>query len=509
MDNTEPPQPADVCLILEGTYPYVSGGVSHWAHDLIQKQNHLTFHLVCILPPFARPKQIYTLPKNVVGLTNIYLQELPKGTGFVRREKVIDLFKNIELPLLKLQHFGRLEDFKTISDAINSFDAPLGSVVLMESEEAWNMTLRMYRATMGESSFLNFYFSWKGLMSSLFSILLAKIPPAKVYHAVSTGYAGLYLARAHLETGRPCLITEHGIYTNERRIEITLADWLYDQRTMDLSIDSTSLDRDLKDFWIDTFFGYSKLCYDACYKIITLYQGNQEYQIADGADPKKMVIIPNGVDVDKYAAIPRDHQHPPTIALIGRVVPIKDIKCYIHAASLLREKIPDLKAYIMGPTDEDKEYYQECLDLVDHLKLQNTVIFTGKVNVIDFFPKIDVVVLTSISESQPLVILEAGAAGIPCVATDSGSCPELIYGKIDENPPLGPAGAVTPLSNAGAIAENILLLLRDPHFYQACSKTIQERIRTYYNSPAVQHQYYDLYQEMIHLSNAETAVEVS
>ncbi len=41
---------ADVCLILEGTYPFVSGGVSSWTHDLIQKQSHLTFHVLALLP---------------------------------------------------------------------------------------------------------------------------------------------------------------------------------------------------------------------------------------------------------------------------------------------------------------------------------------------------------------------------------------------------------------------------------------------------------------------------
>jgi glycosyltransferase involved in cell wall biosynthesis len=219
-----------------------------------------------------------------------------------------------------------------------------------------------------------------------------------------------------------------------------------------------------------------------------------------------MIIIPNGVDVEKYGAAKRDAHHPTTIALIGRCVPIKDIKCYIHAASLLKEKIPDLVAYVMGPTDEDKEYYQECLELVDHLKLRNTILFTGKINVIDFFPRIDIVVLTSISESQPLVILEAGAAGIPCVATDCGACPELIFGTMSENPRLGPAGGIAPLSNPTAIAENILLLLQDRNFYNACSLNIRERIRTYYNSAIVQQHYYNLYQEMMQLSSTPAGV---
>lgn len=486
----------DVCLILEGTYPYVTGGVAHWAHDLIQRQSHLKFHLVCFQPPYGRLKQAYKLPENVVAMDTIYLQELPEGDSVKNPELVEAFFKKIELPLLKLQHFGHLNDFKDIINTIKSYPQKLGSNILIESEEAWNMTLRMYRATMGESSFLNFYFSWKGLMASFYSILLCKLPLCKIYHAVSTGYAGLFLARAKLETGNPCIITEHGIYTNERRIEITLADWLYDQRTMSLSIDPSIYDRDLKDFWIDTFYGYSKLCYDACDLIITLYQGNQEYQIADGADPKKMCIIPNGVDFNKYACLERISGHAPTIALIGRVVPIKDIKTFIHAVSMIKEILPNIQALVIGPTDEDPDYYKECLELTKNLHLSEHLRFTGKADIRHYLPKIDLLVLTSISESQPLIILEGGAAGIPCVATDAGSCPELIYGKEDESPPLGPAGAISPLANPSSIADQIVRLLTDKNYYEACKKNIQERIKIYYNSEDIDAKYKSLYQSL-------------
>ena len=40
---------ADICLILEGTYPYVAGGVSSWTHDLIRAQPDLSFHLLTLL----------------------------------------------------------------------------------------------------------------------------------------------------------------------------------------------------------------------------------------------------------------------------------------------------------------------------------------------------------------------------------------------------------------------------------------------------------------------------
>ena len=81
------------------------------------------------------------------------------------------------------------------------------------------------------------------------SVFLGTLPAARVYHTLCTGYAGLFAARAHLETGRPALLTEHGIYTNERRIEITMADWLREEAPGGLTIDRQR--RDLKTLWIE------------------------------------------------------------------------------------------------------------------------------------------------------------------------------------------------------------------------------------------------------------------
>jgi glycosyltransferase involved in cell wall biosynthesis len=54
-------------------------------------------------------------------------------------------------------------------------------------------------------------------------------------------------------------------------------------------------------------------------------------------------------------------------------------------------------------------------------------------------PKIGLVVLSSISEALPLVLLEGLAAGVPAVATDVGSCRQLIYGLSEEDQALGAA----------------------------------------------------------------------
>ncbi len=94
---------ADICLILEGTYPYVSGGVAGWAHDLVKAHKERSFTLVCILPPDEKnPKQKYELPENIVGVKNLWLQELPEGSFLLKNTK--DLFQNLEMAILNLQH---------------------------------------------------------------------------------------------------------------------------------------------------------------------------------------------------------------------------------------------------------------------------------------------------------------------------------------------------------------------------------------------------------------------
>lgn len=212
---------------------------------------------------------------------------------------------------------------------------------------------------------------------------------------------------------------------------------------------------------------------------------------------KKIKIIPNGIDVKLFSKIKRNKDHPPTVALIGRVVPIKDIKSYINAVSSLAQTIPGLRAWIIGPTDEDEPYYLECVELVQKNALEKTIKFFGKVSVKDYLPEVDVLVLTSISEAQPLVILEAGAAGIPSVATDVGSCSELILGRSDENPKLGSGGAICSLYAPNEIAESVTMLLTDKEFYEKCSLAISERVGKYYNIVDVDKQYRETYKNLM------------
>ncbi|MDF1791056.1 MAG: GT4 family glycosyltransferase PelF [Thalassobaculaceae bacterium] len=485
---------ADVCLILEGSYPYVAGGVSTWANDLIKAQAPLTFSIVALTSD-EQPRELrYELPENVVGVVQVALRSRAEGSeGRVGTTRMI---RELTRALIEMRGETSFQGFRQAVALISKARSSLGTRMLMNSPAAWEMITAMYREDAPESSFLEYFWTWRALFGGLFATLLCDLPKAKVYHTISTGYAGLVAARAALETGRPSVLTEHGIYTNERRIEITMAEWLYDAAESWYQIETPRWD--LRQLWMAAFQAYARVCYESCTEITTLYGGNQILQRADGAPPERMRIIPNGIDAEFYGAIHRDtSERRPTVALIGRVVPIKDIKTYIRAADVLRKSVPNVLCWVMGPADEDKEYAEECFELVRYLELEDTIQFLGRVKIADYLGKIDVLALTSISEAQPLVILEAGAAGVPTVATDVGACREMIEGRPDEDPVLGPAGEIVSLSSPNAAAAAMGRLLLDRDWWQRCSDAIRARTERYYNKREIDRVYNEMYLRMM------------
>ncbi|HIJ82923.1 MAG TPA: GT4 family glycosyltransferase PelF [Magnetococcales bacterium] len=480
----------DICLVCEGTYPYVAGGVSGWVHELIKSLPEFSFHLMVLLAPNQKLQTRYELPANVNGITHLFLAPPKGGTG--KQKLPVTLFTDLEPGLAQFQEEGGVEALGKIMHILAPYRGRLDPGWLLNSRPAWDLLVRLYDRLLPGGPFLDFFWTWRYLAGNLFTVLLKEIPKAKTYHAVSTGYAGLFLARAHLETRRPVIVCEHGIYTNERRIEITMADWLYEDPKAGLQWD---MDKgDCRKLWIHAFQAYSKACYQACDRIITIYGGNQDFQKADGADPAKMRVIPNGIDWRRFENLVSDKgTRSPTIALIGRVVPIKDIKGFIQACAILRHSVPNTRALIVGPAEEDEDYYDECVALIHHFHLQEMIVFTGRVNLVDYLGKIDVLVLTSISEGQPLVILEAGAAGVPTVATDVGACREMIMGMSDEDPPLGPGGVVTRVSNPSETAQALVGLLTQPAWWQQCSQAIRQRVKKYYDQDTLTQTYREIY----------------
>lgn len=481
---------SDVCLLLEGTYPYVAGGVSTWVYGLIKQMKDVSFSLLYL--GARRPtvkKMHYEIPPNVVDFREIYLfdyHDRPVRTKPLDKRN-FEIVKNF-LSRAKKQDPALFEKLISISRDSSSIDI----YDLAHSHEGWKILEKLYFMEPNKTSFIDYFWTWRFIYLPFFSLIDKNIPISRVYHSVSTGYAGVMGALATLLYNKPFILTEHGIYTRERKIEINKADWIYSEVAEEIKVAEDTKEF-FKDWWTNFFAFFSRLAYRQADSIITLYEGNRIVEIEEGADPAKTSVIPNGINLNHLGDFKKE---PPvgkyTIGFVGRVVPIKDVKTFIRACQIVCDKLDNVEVLIMGPTDEDEEYYQECVTLVEMQEMQDVIKFTGKVNVAEYYPKIDIVVLTSISEAQPLVILEGAACGLPSVAPEVGACRELLYGSSLDDKLLGSSGLITKVCNPESTANAIITILSDPELYARMSAVAKKRVMYYQMDDLIAH-YYRIY----------------
>jgi glycosyltransferase involved in cell wall biosynthesis len=187
------------------------------------------------------------------------------------------------------------------------------------------------------------------------------------------------------------------------------------------------------------------------------------------------------------------------VGFVGRVVPIKDVKTFIRAIKMAVATVPNLKAYVIGPTEEDPEYFTECQRLTGLLGLEDRIVFTGPANVVDYYGRMHLLVLTSISEAQPLVILEGHCAGVPAVATNVGACAELLYGGAPGDRALGPSGIVTAVASPQETADAISRIATNPALRDAMVQAGIDRVERFYREEDLNRTYLEIYESLARL----------
>lgn len=435
-----------ICLVSEGSYPYVVGGVSSWIHQLITNMPQHEFIIIAINPESKmKGKYKYELPSNLIKLYDIFLDETFEITG--KWNKKIPFIEE-ELVTLKKLFKAESLDWNILFNMFNRKEMKkINAKDLLMSQEIYEIIKESYTEKHSLASFAQVYWTLQSMYLVLFSLLSKDYPQADIYHSVSTGYAGIIGAYAAYQNSKNIILTEHGIYTREREEEIIQADWVEGY---------------MKNMWIDYFYNLSNCAYINSKKVISLFNRNRDMQIEIGCPEYKIEIIHNGINISKYEEIAKEQTEKPIntnikVGAIIRVVPIKDIKTMLQAFYLVNKDLKDITFYIMGPTEEDPEYYNECLQYKQSLGLDN-VIFTGMVKIAEYLPIMDILVLTSISEGQPLAILEGMASKLPFVTTNVGDCGDLVKGSNDD---YGQNGFVAPIMDYVQISKGIIELAND------------------------------------------------
>jgi glycosyltransferase involved in cell wall biosynthesis len=370
----------------------------------------------------------------------------------------------------------------------------------LHSRESWEFLCAMYRSRCADPSFVDYFWTVRTMHAPIFRLsdIARRLPPTRAVHAVSTGYAGLLGAILAARRRIPFVLTEHGIYTKERRIDLAQATWIKDPEGIQ-DDDGGRETSYLRELWIRFFEQLGRAAYRHANPIISLYEGNRQRQIEDGAAPARTQVIANGIALERFAALAAERPStiPPVIALIGRVVPIKDILGFVRAMRIVCSQRTEVQGWVVGPDDENRDYADECRRLVTTLGLDQHVRFTGRKLLEEVLPHVGLTVLTSISEALPLAVLESLAAGVPVVATDVGACRELLEGRDAEDCSLGRAGLLVPIADPEAMAQTALGLLGDRERWLDMQRAGQQRVRTYYSRETMFARYRATYRSLL------------
>ena len=462
-------------MIVEGCYPYVIGGVSSWVHKFIQNFPKSEFILLTIVSDRSMSgKFLYQLPANVAEVHELYLQDVDWNRKGWRKARL----SREEHRALRSMIMNQRVNWEALFELFQSSGISLDRLLM--GQDFMNIVREYYDLKYSQQVFSDFLWTMRSLYLPLFFTLKMKVPKADLYHCVATGYAGVLGSIGKTLHGGRLLISEHGIYTREREEELLRADWVKGM---------------FKNIWLEQFRKMSSLAYEKADLVTSLYEHARELQVELGCPIEKTMLTPNGIDVDSLQDLPgrtEEDEGRINIGAVLRVTPIKDIKTMIQAFSFAREKDNRLRLWIMGSWEEDEAYAQECFEQAQALELAENVVFTGRIDVRDYLGRMDMTVLTSISEGQPLTILESFAAHKPVIATDVGNCRGLIYGEKDD---FGAAGIVTHIMNVEEIAQAMADMARDDEMRRQMGENGYRRVMSGYRADQMRNIYWEIYRD--------------
>lgn len=240
--------------------------------------------------------------------------------------------------------------------------------------------------------------------------ILALLPaqPANFIHVLNTGLAGLAGLALSKRDGIPLILTEHGVYWKE--IELGA-----DALECGFRIPSAPSERHLASLFFQSIarevYRYSALTF-------SVSVSNQVFQTELGATGS--VYIPNGVPFSMVSSVPEFHPvfNDPVIGWVGRCAHLKNPHRFLDLAEKWSEIEGWNPRFLMLLADAGEADLNE--EIRSRLSQIPTITAIWNQPALPYFDKMDALCLTSISEAQPLVMLEAMARGVVPFGWEAG-----------------------------------------------------------------------------------------
>jgi polysaccharide biosynthesis protein PelF len=467
----------NITLITEGTYPYHMGGVSVWCDQLL---SHIPDHRFDILSISGSgdEKNVWEMPPNVTGVTTVPLWApvSPRRASRELRARFMPVQERFFASLaVEANGAGFAESLQELAEFARAGEL----TAAMSSKDAVNMLManppncqeRPGSQEHGRLSVADAVDILVRLEHSLRPLAIAP-PETDLCHTTANGLGTLPALAAKWANGTPFLLTEHGVYLRE----LYLA---HPPGSMSQLARSTVL-RFFK-LLIETAYEYADIVAPVC-------RYNGLWEVANGTAPSRIRPVPNGIDPKAFPVATAEPALP-TLVFVGRIDPLKDIETLLRAFAEVRAELPNARLRLFGPTPEGGEdYFERCVQLSTELGLADgAATFEGKISPpSQAYHTGHVVVLTSISEGLPYVVLEAMASGRPVVATDVGGVAEAV----------GDAGLLVPPKDPSAFAAACVKLLSDKRKRKALGRAARARVLRHFDVKACFAAYLGLYEEL-------------
>lgn len=177
-------------------------------------------------------------------------------------------------------------------------------------------------------------------------------------------------------------------------------------------------------------------------------------------------VIPNGLKPADFEII-KPRTDAADVLFVGELRHLKGVDLLLDALAQLNSERRTTAAIVGGGPDDAAFRAQS-----DRLNLNGVVTFHGPMPAREAFALGQIMVVSSRAESFPYIVLEAGAAGLPLVATDVGGIPEIVDGTDTK---------LIPADNAPAIADAIGHALAEPDASAAKSQRLRQKIADAFN----------------------------
>lgn len=423
----------DVLLTTEGTYPFVTGGVSTWAHQLVTGLDDRKFVVYSVVANTNMAVR-YEVPDNVAHVVQVPLwgtedtAEFNPRPGWIARrlrrpgrlfdEEFLPAYAQLVISVALGE--GGPDELVAALCSLSVYADRYSLKLAMRDGRTW----RLFRDTLGAHPLFRKLTNYEAvdLARSVYRYLAPLDYPPElpgIVHASAAAFCAIPAVVLRERWGIPFLLTEHGVYYRERL----------------LALGRNNTNSPYRVFLSNFYAAVVAMAYSRADLVAPVARFNATWEKRLGVDESKIHPMPNGVDPERFPLVrpAGSGGGPLTLVTVARLERLKDIHTLLRAFSLVRPHIPGVRLEIHGP-ESDAAYARSCYALADQLGLGSSCTFHGPTaDVGAALNAGDIAVLSSISEGFPFAAVEALMAGRPMVATEVGGVPEVIqppYGRL-------------------------------------------------------------------------------